>query len=100
MTSSPIDRSPKLQKGLGAVIKDYLHTFFSTHHTPQELHNLYAFVMKEVEKPLIEEVLHLTKGNQSQAALLLGLNRNTLRKKVTELQISVTSKDAFPPSQG
>lgn len=98
MMSPIVDRSNKLQKGLGAVIKDYLRSFFSAHHTPQELHNLYALVMNEVEKPLITEVLRLTKGNQSQAALLLGLNRNTLRKKITELQISVTSKNSSTSS--
>ncbi len=43
---------------------------------------MYEMVMSCVEKPLIEVVLHRVGGNQTQAAELLGLNRNTLRKKI------------------
>jgi len=43
---------------------------------------VYDMVMNCVEKPLIEVVLHRVGGNQTQAAELLGLNRNTLRKKI------------------
>lgn len=43
---------------------------------------LYDLVIREVEKPLLEMVLDYTGGNQSQAAELLGMNRNTLRKKL------------------
>ncbi|MBI2875448.1 MAG: sigma-54-dependent Fis family transcriptional regulator [Candidatus Tectomicrobia bacterium] len=47
--------------------------------------NLYPLVTKAVEKVLFQLVLQVTKGNQVKAATLLGINRNTLRKKVTEL---------------
>jgi Fis family transcriptional regulator len=43
---------------------------------------VYDMVINCVEKPLIETVLHHTCGNQTRAAELLGLNRNTLRKKI------------------
>lgn len=43
---------------------------------------IYDMVLSCVEKPLIEVVLHRVGGNQTQAAELLGLNRNTLRKKI------------------
>lgn len=43
---------------------------------------VYDMVMNCVEKPLIETVLHHAGGNQTRAAELLGLNRNTLRKKI------------------
>ncbi len=49
---------------------------------------LYDLVMHCVEKPLIEVALTHTKGNQTRAAELLGLNRNTLRKKMQDLGIS------------
>jgi len=49
--------------------------------------NLYSIVIQGVEKPLINIVLEATKGNQAQAAELLGINRNTLRKKIKLLGI-------------
>ena len=44
--------------------------------------NLYELVLAEVEIPLLEAVMDYTKGNQSRAAILLGLSRGTLRKKL------------------
>jgi Fis family transcriptional regulator len=51
--------------------------------------NLYHLVIQGVEKPLIGIVLEATQGNQAQAAELLGINRNTLRKKIKFLGITV-----------
>ena len=48
---------------------------------------VYDMVMNCVEKPLIETVLHQAGGNQTRAAELLGLNRNTLRKKIQHHRI-------------
>ena len=50
---------------------------------------LYDRVLREIERPLIQLSLSATRGNQLKAAQLLGLNRNTLRKKVRELDIDV-----------
>lgn len=44
--------------------------------------NLYELVLAEVEKPLLEMVLKLTNNNQSKAAIVLGISRGTLRKKM------------------
>lgn len=44
--------------------------------------DLYAMVIAEVEGPLLEVVMHLAQSNQCQAAKMLGINRNTLRKKL------------------
>lgn len=44
--------------------------------------NMYELVLKQIELPLFEAILEHTKGNQSRAAELLGLNRGTLRKKL------------------
>jgi len=51
--------------------------------------NLHPMLIRAVERPLISLALKETNGNQIQAAHLLGMNRNTLRKKITELHIPV-----------
>lgn len=44
--------------------------------------DLYELVLAEVEQPLLDTVMQYTHGNQTQAALIMGLNRSTLRKKL------------------
>jgi Fis family transcriptional regulator len=51
---------------------------------PTAIHDM---VMRNVEKPMIELVLSETEGNLTQAATMLGINRNTLRKKMQDLRI-------------
>jgi len=51
--------------------------------------DLYGRILRQMEKPLITEVLAHTRGNQIRAAEILGLNRNTLRKKIRDLDIDV-----------
>ena len=51
--------------------------------------NVYDDFIKTVEKPLIENILDYTRGNQIKASSILGLNRNTLRKKISELGVTV-----------
>ena len=53
---------------------------------------LYARILREIEAPLIEIALSATAGNQAKCADLLGINRNTLRKKITDLDIRVTRR--------
>ena len=50
---------------------------------------LYQRVLREVERPLITLTLQATQGNQIRAAEVLGLNRNTLRKKIRQLNIPI-----------
>ena len=50
---------------------------------------LYKFLLTVVEKPLIENVLHRTEGNQLKAAKILGINRNTLHAKIKKLEINI-----------
>ena len=49
--------------------------------------HLYELVINGIEKPLLEMVLNETNGNQTQAANILGINRNTLRKKIQEYNL-------------
>ena len=51
--------------------------------------NVYDEFIRIVEKPLIENILYYTRGNQIKASSILGLNRNTLRKKISELGVTV-----------
>jgi Fis family transcriptional regulator len=48
---------------------------------------IYDMVLKNVEKPMIEMVLGRAEGNQTRAAAMLGIDRNTLRKKMRQLRI-------------
>ncbi|MDP1660036.1 MAG: helix-turn-helix domain-containing protein [Methylotenera sp.] len=50
-------------------------------------HALYGMVLNCIEKPLLEYALQYAGGNQSKAAEILGLNRNTLRKKIQQYNI-------------
>ncbi len=54
-----------------------------------DVSGLYLEVLQEIERPLISEILSATRGNQLRAASILGLNRNTLRKKIRDLDIDV-----------
>jgi two-component system nitrogen regulation response regulator GlnG len=58
-----------------------------------EVDNLYSLLLERVERPLIELTLKKTRGNQIRAAEMLGINRNTLRKKIADLRISVKKDD-------
>jgi Fis family transcriptional regulator len=49
--------------------------------------SIYDMVLKNVERPLLETVLERAEGNQTVAAEMLGINRNTLRKKIQALKI-------------
>ncbi len=82
-TASPSDES------LSAAAERHLRDYFSAHKGGLPPSGLYDRVLREIERPLIQLSLSATRGNQIKAAQLLGLNRNTLRKKVRELDIDV-----------
>ena len=76
--------------GLSQTVEQQLATYFSAHEGGDlPASGLYQRVLKEVERPLITLTLQATRGNQIRAAEVLGLNRNTLRKKIRELNIPV-----------
>lgn len=50
---------------------------------------IYDMVLMNVERPMLEAVLHQAEGNQTIAAEMLGINRNTLRKKIQVLKIKI-----------
>ena len=55
--------------------------------------NIYSVIIEKVEKSLIENILDFTNGNQLKASEILGLNRNTLRKKIGDLSIDLKFND-------
>ncbi|HXH03700.1 MAG TPA: DNA-binding transcriptional regulator Fis [Candidatus Competibacteraceae bacterium] len=62
-------------------VKSALHEYFQ--RLDGDLpSNLYQLVLEQMEQPLLETVLHYTRGNQTRAAAVLGINRSTLRKKL------------------
>ena len=76
-------------EGLGAAVERHLAQFFDAHKDSLPASGVYERVIREVERPLITLALSATQGNQLQAARMLGLNRNTLRKKIRDLDIEV-----------
>jgi two-component system nitrogen regulation response regulator GlnG len=60
-----------------------------------EINDLYNMVLHQMERPLLRIILEKTGGNQLQAAKILGINRNTLRKKITTL--GITPARSCPP---
>jgi two-component system nitrogen regulation response regulator GlnG len=76
-------------EGLGAAVERHLRDYYAAHKEALPAAGLYDRVLREVERPLISLTLAATRGNQIRAAQLLGLNRNTLRKKIRELDIEV-----------
>lgn len=75
---------------LSGFVERYLDNMFDNHDGRLPPVGLHGRVLREVEKPLIEKVLAASRGNQLKASALLGLNRNTLRKKIRELEIEIT----------
>jgi Fis family transcriptional regulator len=65
------------------VVRKSLEDYF-TDLGEQKPSNIYCMVLQTVEKPILEAVMTHAKGNQSHAAEMLGINRNTLRKKLLE----------------
>lgn len=74
---------------LGASVERYLSAYFSGFGEAMPPPGLYHRVLREVEFPMISAALAATRGNQIKAAELLGVNRNTLRKKIRDLDIPV-----------
>jgi two-component system, NtrC family, nitrogen regulation response regulator GlnG len=74
---------------LEQAVERHLKAFVSAHKDGMPVRDLYDRVLAEVERPLLRLVLGATRGNQIKAAAMLGLNRNTLRKKIRELDLPV-----------
>ena len=77
------------EEKLSLAVERYLSRYFANFESSLPPPGLYHRILREVEYPLLSAVLAATRGNQIRAADLLGVNRNTLRKKIRELEIQV-----------
>ncbi len=75
---------------LDSAVEQHLAQYFANHADGLPPPGLYPRILKEVERPLLTMTLAATRGNQIRAAELLGLNRNTLRKKIRALGIKIS----------
>ena len=76
-------------QSLGASVEQYLTQYFLAQGDRLPPPGVYDRIVQEVERPLISICLAATRGNQIRAAQLLGLNRNTLRKKIRDRGLEV-----------
>jgi two-component system nitrogen regulation response regulator GlnG len=76
-------------KDLSEMVERYLAGHFAGYGRELPPAGLYDRILQHVERPLLMAALTATRGNQIRAAALLGLNRNTLRKKIRDLDIQV-----------
>ena len=75
---------------LEKLVKSKLEVLFQQQKEAQvDLNGLYTVVMEQVEKPLLELALRAHNGNQVKTAQMLGINRNTLKKKIDNYKIRV-----------
>ena len=74
---------------LAQAVERHIRQFLAASRDGIPMRDIYDQVIAEVERPLIQMTLSATRGNQIKAAAMLGLNRNTLRKKIRDLDIPV-----------
>ena len=88
---NPIDQDQNsILSNISKVVETLASDCLNLQKDTLEKGDLYNLILKEIEKPLISYVLNISRGNQLKCANILGLNRNTLRKKINELNIPVT----------
>ncbi|RJL07051.1 sigma-54-dependent transcriptional regulator [Paracoccus siganidrum] len=83
---------PAAHARLSDSVEAHLQRYFDLHGDALPPPGLYDRILREIERPLLQVALDATGGNQLRCADLLGINRNTLRKKLTELNIEVTRR--------
>lgn len=87
---TPLESAPVLKSqnhGLADSVEQHVAKYFAAFGADLPPDGLYDRILQEVERPLLLLSLAATRGNQIRAAKLLGLNRNTLRKKLNDLNI-------------
>ena len=88
-TPTPVSEESRAEENLSAAVERYLNKYFGGFADCLPPPGLYHRILREIEYPLLSAALAATRGNQIRAADLLGVNRNTLRKKIRDLEIQV-----------
>jgi Fis family transcriptional regulator len=78
-TAAQTQAQKPLRDSVKQAVNKYLKQLDNT-----DVNDVYELVMAEVEAPLLEEIMTFTRGNQTRAAIMLGINRGTLRKKLKQ----------------
>jgi two-component system nitrogen regulation response regulator GlnG len=81
--------TPAGPESMVTAVERHIKEFLAAHNDGIGVTDIYDQIIAEVERPLIRMTLAATRGNQIKAAAMLGLNRNTLRKKIRDLEIPV-----------
>jgi two-component system nitrogen regulation response regulator GlnG len=86
---APLGDENRVEENLSAAVERHLNKYFGGFGDSLPPPGLYHRILREIEYPLLSAALAATRGNQIRAADLLGVNRNTLRKKIRDLEIQV-----------
>lgn len=90
MPTPTAENEPATGENLASSVESHIKRYFELHGDSLPPPGLYQRILREVELPLIALSLSATRGNQIKTSELLGINRNTLRKKIKDLDIQVT----------
>ncbi|AWH90396.1 DNA-binding transcriptional regulator Fis [Buchnera aphidicola (Melanaphis sacchari)] len=77
-----------IKRPLCVAIKKFLENYLLHINKNEYQNNLYQLLLSELERPLLDTVMQYTRGNQTRAALIMGINRSTLRKKLKKYGMS------------
>jgi Fis family transcriptional regulator len=79
--NTPVQQTATEEKGLQNLVYDVVNRFLAENKGAQ-VNDLYNMILQEVEPPLLQAVMEKKRGNQLQAAKMLGISRGTIRKKL------------------
>ncbi|WP_367680491.1 DNA-binding transcriptional regulator Fis [Candidatus Fukatsuia anoeciicola] len=88
VTNSQNQVTTKSLKSLRDSVQQLLKNYFSQLNG-EDITQLYELVLTEVEQPLLDRIMQYTRGNQTRAAGILGINRGTLRKKLKKYSMGI-----------